>query len=89
MGSFTTVPYSHLSTDPLPLLLCNGLIPVSLSLHSPNSPDCLLSLPPRFYFDGEDRRATLSLKVGGSFQLEYRGYISEIHIGRPFSVRDA
>jgi hypothetical protein len=89
MPSFTTVPYSHLSTDPLPLLLCNGLIQVSLSLPSSNSPDCLLSLPSHFYFDGEDRSSTLSLKVGCTFQLEYREHISEIRLGRPFSVRDA
>ena len=89
MPSFTTVPYSHLSTDPLPVLICNGLIPVSLSLPSTNSLNCLLSLPSSFYFDGEDRSPILSLKVGGTFQLEYHGHISEIRLGRPFSVRDA
>ena len=89
--SFETalIPYSHLSTDPIPVMLCNGRVLASICLTDPHSMDCLISLPHSLFFDGPTRPHTATMPVGGSFEVEYHGHISEIRLGRPFRVRDA
>lgn len=88
MSTFLTVPYSHLSLDPLPVALCDGLVNATIRLASPGSTHCLLSLPQCLFFDGGGRDTEVSLGVGQSFQVEYRDRTTELRIGRPFSIRD-
>jgi hypothetical protein len=88
MQSFQSIPYSHLSTDPLPVTLCEGLVHATLRLESPGSTQCILSLPGHLYFDGDRRNASAPLSVGASFQVEYRDRVTEVRIGRPFTFWD-
>ena len=89
--SFETalIPYSHLSTDPnghpIPIMLCNSTALDSGQHlpHRPHSMDCLISLQHNLFFEGPTRpyTARATMAVGGSFEVEYCGHISEIRLG--------
>ena len=83
------IPYSALlhATAPLTFTLCGAS--VSLRLAERDRERCFLSLPVDFLFGGVVPCRCVSVPVGTSFEVEYRGVVCEVRIGRRFEVTDA
>jgi hypothetical protein len=79
------IPYSWLSKHPQRLLLCEG-VPVYFRLATPGGSNCLISLEDSHTFESG---RSLSVPVGTRFELEYKGIVDEIHLGRWLLVCDA
>lgn len=79
------VPYARLSETPVCVLAC-GDVPVYLSLLEPGGAVCRVSVSEAGSSGVGD---SVSVPVGTVFELEYRGAVSEIRIGKKFTVLDA
>jgi hypothetical protein len=79
------IPYRWLSVSPQPVLLC-GFVPVFFRLSEPGGSCCIISLPDAYTFQSG---RSVSVPVGTDFELDYKGTLSEIQLGRQFVVRDA
>lgn len=79
------IPYTWLTTRPQSIPLC-GVVPVSFRLSEPGGMHCIISLTDSHTFP---LGRSVSVQVGTDFELEYKGVINEIQLGRRFVVRDA
>jgi len=79
------IPYIWLSERPQGVILCGG-VPVYFSLSEPQGRDCHISLSKSHQFQCG---STVSVPVGTSFELEYKGVVSEIQLGRWLLMCDA
>ena len=66
-------------------MLC-GSVPVYFCLSSPGARDCHISLSKAHTFQGGN---SVSVPVGTSFELEYKGVVDEIRLGRRIVICDA
>ena len=78
------IPYTWLSESPKRLFFF-GNIPVYFRLSERNGRECLLTLSDSHRF--HDTRA-ISVPVGASFEMEYKGIVCEIQLGRRFVLCD-
>lgn len=79
------IPYTCLSDRQQEVVLC-GCVPVYFHLPMPSARDCIVSLSMLHTFtDGH----SVSVPVGTTFELEYKGVVSEIHLGRWLRMCDA
>ncbi len=81
------VPYSHLTTEPLPISLCGGAVDASIRLLCVGGIECELRLHRSFKFD--TNRSVAVVASGDVFDVAYRDRISEVRIGRRIIVSDA
>lgn len=79
------IPYTWLSEDQQGVILC-GSVPVYFCLTGPGARDCHISLSKAHIFQGG---GSISVPVGTSFELEYKGVVSEVHLGRWLLMCDA
>jgi hypothetical protein len=79
------IPYTWLSERPQAVILCEG-VPVYFSLSGPGSRNCLISLSRFHCFQGG---RCISVPVGTSLELEYKGIVCEVHLGRWLQMCDA
>ena len=79
------IQYNWLSVSPQPVLLF-GFIPVYFRLSEPGGSCCIISLPDAYTFQSGQ---SVSVPVGTDFELDYKGTLSEIQLGRRIVVRDA
>jgi hypothetical protein len=83
------IPYSHLSTEPLQIRLCADLVFAEVSLIEPGGRHCLLTLSEGLRFELQlSQMQTVPVEVGTAFDVEYRGDVTEVRIGRPFRISD-
>ena len=81
------IPYTWLSVSPQGVLVC-GDIPIYFSLSERNGRDCLITLSSSHRFNDSDGGA-ISVPVGTAFEVEYRGTVCEIKLGRRLVLCDA
>jgi hypothetical protein len=79
------IPYPWLSESPKEVLVF-GDIPVYLCLSERNGRHCLITLSDSHRF--HDTQA-ISVPVGTAFEIEYRGTVCEIQLGRRLVLCDA
>ncbi len=81
------IPYAHLSTEPLPLRLCNNSVLASIRLTCSHGVACELTLHNSFKFG--DGGTVAVVGVGSVFEVMYRDSLTEVRIGRRIVVWDA
>jgi hypothetical protein len=79
------IPYTWLSLRPQKIVLFGG-VPVYFSLLIPGGHDCLVTLTGAHTFHWG---CSVSVPVGTSFELEYKGMVNEIRLGRWIMMCDA
>jgi len=81
------IPYSHLSTEPLPLRLCGGAVDASVRLLRSGGTQCEFALHRAFKFDTNSSVAAVT--SGDVFEVTYRDRVTEVRLGRRIVVSDA
>ena len=79
------IPYAWLSEQPQHIMLCGG-VPVYFHLSALGGRDCLVSLAGSHAFECGQ---SVYIPVGTTFELEYRGVVDEIRLGRRIVICDA
>jgi hypothetical protein len=79
------IPYPWLSDHPQKIVLCDK-VPVYFNLSTSGGRDCIVTLSNSHSFE---MGKSISVPVGTSFELEYKGVVNEIHLGRWLLVCDA
>jgi hypothetical protein len=78
------IPYSWLSGTPQGVIVC-GDIPVYFRLTEQGGRTCLITLSKSHAFQGGP---VVTMPVGSVFELEYKGLVCEIQLGRRMVVCD-
>lgn len=81
------IPYTWLSESRQGVIMF-GDVPVYFNLPEKGGRTCLISLSDAHRFQG-NQPVTVSVPVGTAFEMEYRGTICEIQLGRRLILCDA
>ena len=81
------IPYDTLLVGPFPVFICDNIKAI---LQLSTADQCLLSIPAQFRFahDTQMRCNSINIPVGCQFEVEYKGIVSEIWVGRKFVMME-